>query len=644
MVKLKSWQWAVLILPIASVVIFLLIAAGWQIHQWGLSWIWAIVILLFVGWRWLLVRWLRPQANSIEAAIAQANAELIERQPLPSKDLPQGDRAQQVESVLQSVLESTRSDRPFWEDGATFWQRCRELVVAIAQIYHPEVKYPLLNIYIPQAYGLIRGTVDDMDRWMAQLSPALNQMTVAQAYQGYETYRKLEPSARKLWQIWNWSQWVLNPAAALARQASQRYGDRANQELLFNFGQMFREVALTNLTRQAMNLYGGETLPPDRFTLSQIQLPKVKTQTLREILDRAEPAAKIEQKPVNILLVGRTGAGKSSLINTLFQGDRAEVDLLPSTDRLQNYRWQSPTGEQLNLWDTPGYEQIGRGELREEVLAFAAKADLLILVTPALDPALQMDGDFLQLIQEAVPDLPAIALVSQVDRLRPFREWNPPYNWQDGDRPKEISIREAVAYRVEQLSRYCTAVLPIVTQDIKSDRQPWNVDVLSLTLLDRIDPAKQLRLARFLRDREARALAAARIIERYSFQMTTTQGLTALLKSPILSFLSTLSTGSPALAYLLAEQIPVEQLPVTIGKLQMAYDLFNLLAGDDEKEIKFDLLDLWSLLLNNEGSPDRNAWALGHALVEYWTQNLDIDRLKARFEYYLEHFRQPATN
>lgn len=57
MVRLKPWQWAVLGLPIVLVVGFLLIAAGLQIHEWGISWIWAIVGLLFVGWRWLLVKW-----------------------------------------------------------------------------------------------------------------------------------------------------------------------------------------------------------------------------------------------------------------------------------------------------------------------------------------------------------------------------------------------------------------------------------------------------------------------------------------------------------------------------------------------------------------------------------------------------------
>jgi uncharacterized protein len=497
------------------------------------------------------------------------------------------------------------------------------------------VKYPLLNIYVPQAYGLIRGTVDDLDQWVQKLSPALNQVTVGQAYQAYEVYQSLEPSARKLWRAWSWAQWLLNPVAAVASKASQRSSNQANQQLLVNLSQMLREATLRNLCRQAMILYGGSTLPAFVTSIPTPTIPKAKTQTLREILAQAEPTEVVEQKPINILLAGRTGAGKSSLINTLFQAEKAAVDILPSTDRIQNYHWQTGSGEELTLWDTPGYEQANRADLRELVLDYAQTADLLMLVTPALDPALQMDVDFLQDMKAEVADLPAIAIVTQVDRLRPIREWNPPYDWEWGELPKEIAIREATEYRAQLLGEFCDLVLPVVTAEMKTNRAAWGVDALSLALVEAIAPTKQLRLARFLRNLEARTVAAAKIIDRYTFQMTTTQGLTAFLKSPVLQFISTLATGSPNLAYLLAEQIPVEQLPIVIGKLQMAYDLFSLLNTSDNP-LNFDLLSLWLLLLDNSTSSERNAWAFGHSLVEYWTQNLTVEQLQQKFEYYLQ--------
>ncbi|QSV64872.1 MAG: GTPase family protein [Dolichospermum sp. DL01] len=637
MIRLKPWQWIILVSPIAVIISFLLISAGTQIHAWGLSWIWALFTFVFVGWRWLLVRWTKPAINQIEAVFAEVREEL--ETTTENNLVIETDRTKAVETALQNILTAAANDLPIWEDWQTFWRRCQDLVVAISHIYNPQVKYPLLNIYIPQVYGLIRGTVDDMDQWMQKLSPVLNQVTVGQAYQTYEVYRKLEPSARKLWKVWNWAQWVLNPLTAVAKKASEGVGNRASQELLINLSQLLREAALRNLCKQAnclqqrfaIALYAGT-----KIELPIPTLPQVKTQTLRDILTQAEPPEIVAQKPVNILIIGRTGAGKSSLINTLFQNELAAVDVLPSTDTIQNYHWKTENGETLNLWDTPGYEQVKREDLRDLVIDYASNADLLLLVTPALDPALQMDVDFLQDLKLEVADLPIITILTQVDRLRPIREWQPPYNWEKGEKPKEISIREATKYRQQLLGNFANLVLPVVTNDPKTNRNSWNIEALSSGLLAAIDPAKQLRLTRFLRNLETRTTAAAKIIEHYTFQMTTTQGITALLKSPVLQFISTLSTGSPTLAYLLAEQIPIEQLPIVIGKLQMAYELFPLLNIDNSKSRNFDLLSLWPLLLENPSTPDRNAWAFGHALIEYWTQDLTIEQLRTRFDYYLQ--------
>jgi predicted GTPase len=670
MVPLKLWQWMVLGFPIAAIAAFLLIAAGTQIHQWGLSWIWAVFTLLLLGWRWLLVQWTRPALVQVESVVAQV-AEELEGDSKPLTNSNHTEPLEQVEMALQEVLQASRNEPAIWEDWATFWQRCQELITAIAHIYHPEVKHPSLNISVPQAYTLMRGTIDDLDQWLEKLSPTLNQVTISQMVQAYEVYRKLEPSVRKLWQVWNWAQWLLNPMAAVAKRATQRYTTQANQQLVVNLGQLLKEAALRNLSRRAIALYSGQlatgqlatgqlatgqlatgSLASPLATRSLSDPPKAnvpRTQTLREILAQAQPPEGIAQKPVQILLVGRTGAGKSSLINTLFVADKAATDVLPNTDRIQDYHWQAETGETLILWDAPGYEQasqtsvaakkvtsgkISAENIREELLAHVTQADLLLLVTPALDPALQMDVDFLKQVKAVQADLPAIAIVTQVDRVRPLREWQPPYDWEWGDRPKEIGIREATEYRAQHLAEFCEQVLPLVTSDLKTGRTAWGAEELSLALIEAITPAKQLRLTRFLRNLEARTTAAAKIIDHYSFQMTTTQGLTALLKSPVLNFLSTLTTGSPALAHLLSEQIPVEQLPLAIGKLQMAYELFNLLNPDLPHSPTFDLLSLWPLLLDNASSPDRNATAFGHALVEYWSQNLTPEHLQNRFAFY----------
>jgi len=634
MIQLKPWQWIVLAIPFALIILFVLAAAGWQIQEWGISWIWGILIFVFLGWRWLLVRWTKPVFEDVETIAEQVNQEL-ETATVDTAD----DEAvkQQVEKALQDILTEAQNDPPIWEDWQLFWHRCQEVVSAIAQIYNPEIKYPLLNIYIPQVYGLIRGTIDDLDQWMERLSPALNRVTVGQAYRAYQTYQHVQPSAQRALKVWSWAQWVINPAAALAKQVSQGSAQQANQELLGNLSQVLRQAALRQLAQRAIQLYSGKqdttAILPETES-SQPEFSQAKTQTIQEILEQAQPQTEVEQKPVNLLLIGRTGAGKSSVINTLFQSQQAEVDVLPSTDKIESYHWKSISGDSLTLWDTPGYEQVMGGELRELVLDYAATADLLVLVTPALDPALAMDYQFLSEIQSQIKELPTIIVVTQVDRLRPVKEWNPPYDWAQGNQPKEKSIREATQYRREQLGEFSQQVYPLVTWEAQTNRQNWNGEQLSLALINNIAPAKRLRLGRFLRDREARSVTAAKIIDRYTKQMTTTQGVTALLKNPILEYLSTFSTGSPALGKLLMEQIPVEELPLVIGKLQMAYELFNLFHSDS-KPYEFDLRSLWSLLLDNSESPEKNAFAFGHALIAYWTQNLSLNQLREKFEEYL---------
>jgi uncharacterized protein len=626
MVRLRIWQWIVLALPIAAVIGFLLIAAGLQIHEWRINWIWAIVALVFVGWRWLLVKWTQPALKQVEAIVAELSEETIDL-----TDSPATDATRKAEVELQKILVEAQSDPPLWADWNIFWQRCQSLIRAIAIIYYPSSQKPLLNIYVPQAYSLLRGTVDDLDQWMQRLSPVLNQVTVGQAIQAYEIYQKLEPSARKVLKAWNWAQWFLNPAVAVARTATQGSSNRATQELLGNLSQLLREAALRNLARQAIALYSGTASPaltamPTAHASVTETTPKF--QTLRDVIAQASPTDTVKQQPVSLLLVGRTGAGKSSLINTLFVEAQAKVDALPSTDQIQDYRWETESGEILTLWDTPGYEQVERSDFRQQVLDYAAKTDLVLIVSPALDPALQMDLDFLNALR--TQELPTLAIVTQVDRLRPIREWTPPYNWQFGNRPKEVAIREAVTYRQEVLGEVASFVLPLVTKG--NNREAWGVDELSIAILNTIDPAKQARLARFLRNIDARTATAAKIIDRYTFQMTTTQGLAAFLKSPVLRFLSTIATGSPTLALLLAEQIPIEQLPIVVGKLQMAYDLYQLL----QPKTPLDFKGLWSILIDNSSPPDRLAWAFGHALTEYWTQNLSIEQLETRYRYYLD--------
>ena len=277
MVKLQRWQWVVLIAPIALVITFLLVSAAIQIHDWGLSWIWAIVGLVFVGWRWVLVRWTRPVLTELEDAIAELSETLPGIDGLTSA----GSKAQRANVELTQVLALAQNDLPVWEDWPRFWSRCLGLIGTIASIYAPDAKQPLLNIYVPQAYGLLRGTIDDLDQWMTKLSPVLGRLTIAQAYEGYEVYQKFAPSARNVWKLWQWARWVVNPAVAIANTATSGLNSRANQELIGNLSQLLREAVLRNLAQQAIVLYSGTPAPNHRSPRLALKLNRLSTRDPR---------------------------------------------------------------------------------------------------------------------------------------------------------------------------------------------------------------------------------------------------------------------------------------------------------------------------------------------------------------------------
>ncbi len=633
MLKLKPWQIAVLTLPVISVVGLVTTAAMVQIHRWGLDWLWAVVIIMLLAWRLLLLRWLTPTADTEFLTEAFQPQALSQTPGTSEQDL-------QAQAQIQAILETSRSDPLPWSNWPIFWQRLQELVTAIAHVYNPQVKRPLLHIYVPQAYHLMRDTVEDVDRWMVTLGPVLNRVTVGQALQAYEFYEKLAPAARWGLQAWNWLQWLTNPTVAVTKLATQSSQSKANQELIANLGQLLRAQTLTALGLRAMALYGAKTTLPT-LDISAPSNPGRESQSLAELLTQASGIHQLASTPLNLLIAGRTGAGKSSLINTLFTTPQAQTNLLPNTDELSSYRWQNPAGDDLILWDSPGYEQINRPEYQAQVVKALAQTDALILVTPALDPALEMDLAFLDQVKTATPDIPILILVSQVDKLRPIREWQPPYDWLAGTRPKEKAIQEALQYRQEHFQAYSEHLLPIVMADMDMGRVAWGDELLITRLLTLIDPAKQARLGRCLKNRDLRVATARQIIDRYVLFMGSAQGITGLLKGPLLQFLSTLLTGTPTAAWILAEKLPLEQSPVILGKMQMAFELFSLL-GDIRRIENFNLAEIWPLLLLPDGTLTDQAWALGQTLIEYWSGDQNSDTglknqgLAARYRYYLE--------
>jgi small GTP-binding protein len=147
-------------------------------------------------------------------------------------------------------------------------------------------------------------------------------------------------------------------------------------------------------------------------------------------------------------IMGKTGAGKSSLCNALFGQDVAEVDDVAGCTRYpQEFTLAYKNGKGIALIDLPGV-----GETTDKDSEYAAlyqrllpEMDLILWVIKADDRALSIDEHcYRTLIQPylAQRDIPVLFVLSQVDKLEPYRDWDTVLHLPGTDQAKNLSRKQ----------------------------------------------------------------------------------------------------------------------------------------------------------------------------------------------------------
>jgi predicted GTPase len=237
----------------------------------------------------------------------------------------------------------------------------------------------------------------------------------------------------------------------------------------------------------------------------------------------------MEARPPKLAIVGRRGAGKSSLVNAIVGEPVAAVgSVLAQTATLSWYAYATGRGE-LRILDTRGLGESGRSEaanfrsaLEDIEAALASEApDCLLFLCKAkeVDARIGEDVDNVLHIRRFVKrrhggELPVIAAVTQVDELDPKRV-EPPY----ADPVKQRNIATAVAAVEAALAQHgveLARVLPVSAYaEYRDGRRVydnyWNIDRLVEVLIDDLPQSAQLQLARLSRQRSVQERLARRL-------------------------------------------------------------------------------------------------------------------------------------
>lgn len=174
-------------------------------------------------------------------------------------------------------------------------------------------------------------------------------------------------------------------------------------------------------------------------------------------------------------IMGKTGAGKSSLCNALFQGEVTPVSNVEACTRdVLRFRLSSGS-HSLLLVDLPG---VGESEARDEEYTtlyrrILPELDLVLWVIKADDRALSVDEHFYRKVMLAYQHR-VLFVVNQADKAEPCHQWNATSNT-----PSHIqqSTIEAKRSAVQQL------FLPHHPVCIVSARTGWGLDAMVETMM-----------------------------------------------------------------------------------------------------------------------------------------------------------------
>lgn len=139
-----------------------------------------------------------------------------------------------------------------------------------------------------------------------------------------------------------------------------------------------------------------------------------------------------------IMLLGRTGIGKSSLINALCGGYVAEVnDYRSCTSEIKFYSCKDDGRVLMDIMDSRGFSEnkalkdsSAEEDLLSDVIDFAPDAILIVLSCDRRDDSISEDLDFLIKVQKEYfnqyyQQVPIIAVINRADTVPPKREQDP---------------------------------------------------------------------------------------------------------------------------------------------------------------------------------------------------------------------------
>jgi predicted GTPase len=358
----------------------------------------------------------------------------------------------------------------------------------------------------------------------------------------------------------------------------------------------------------------------------------------------------MDARPPKLMILGRRGAGKSSLVNAVFGRRMAAVgSVLSETGRPTWYSYKGLQGE-MKILDTRGLGDRTRPEAAnfqdalDEVRAALADewpdAILFLCKAKDVDSHIAQDVANIQEIRAFIAekhryDAPVVAVVTQVDELDPKRV-EPPYENETKRQNIETAVRtieEALTERGVALAR----VVPVSTYaeyESGTEGAPrvydnyWNIEELVDYLVEVLPRSAQVQMARLaqlrvVQEKLARKMTAA------AAAVTGAIGAAPIPVADILPITAVQIGLIAGIAYLSGREMSRKAAREFLVALGANVGAAFALREGARALAKFVFPGAGSAV--SAGVAFAGTWALGEAAIAYFIEKRPIEEARERF-------------